>query len=137
VLQCARLPSSAWRKGTWLLAIVLGLTGGAVPLHMDRGRNEHQQPTETSTPRKRPALSVPVNQATYAHLPLFFEANHGQADPAVQFLARDRNAILFLTATEAVLALRQGLGPALLLVVIGGAVGAWWWARGIGKQTGT
>jgi hypothetical protein len=43
---------------------------------------------------------------TYGQLPLSFEANHGQTDSQVVFLARGRGNTLFLTATEAVLALR-------------------------------
>jgi len=46
--------------------------------------------------------------ASYGNLPLSFEANQGQTDPQVKFLSRGRGYSLFLTATEAVLAL-QGL----------------------------
>src|SRR2546427_9240699 len=42
----------------------------------------------------------------YRHLPLGFEANHGQADSRVQFLARGTHAQLYLTSTEAVFRLR-------------------------------
>ncbi|PYN29954.1 MAG: hypothetical protein DMD98_19925, partial [Candidatus Rokuibacteriota bacterium] len=42
---------------------------------------------------------------TYGKLPLFFEANGGQTDLQVQFLSRGSRHILFLTPTEAVLAL--------------------------------
>jgi hypothetical protein len=45
---------------------------------------------------------------TYGKLPLSFEANAGQADPRVKFLARGRGYTLFLTSTEAVLMLRDG-----------------------------
>src|SRR5213078_2924983 len=41
-----------------------------------------------------------------------FEANEGQNDAQVQFLARGHGYSLFLTPTEAVLALRQPSGPA-------------------------
>jgi hypothetical protein len=47
----------------------------------------------------------------YGTLPLSFEANQGQADPRVKFLARGSGYRLFLTATEAVLSLQQ---PTLL-----------------------
>jgi len=40
---------------------------------------------------------------TYGKLPLSFEANQGQTDPQVQFLARGGGYTLFLTSTEAVL----------------------------------
>ncbi len=45
--------------------------------------------------------------AAFGRLPLHFEANRGQAPPAVQFCARGPGYTLFLTPTEAVLALRQ------------------------------
>ena len=44
--------------------------------------------------------------ADYGKLPMAFEANQGQADPEVQFLARGQGYGLYLTPTEAVLSLR-------------------------------
>lgn len=46
-------------------------------------------------------------QDGYGSLPLSFEVNQGQADPAVQFRARGLGYTLFLTDREAVLALRS------------------------------
>jgi hypothetical protein len=43
----------------------------------------------------------------YARLPLHFEANRGQTDPQVKFLARGIGQALFLTQREAVLVLSQ------------------------------
>ena len=43
----------------------------------------------------------------YGKLPLSFEANHGQTDSEVKFLSRGNGYSLFLTSTEAVLALNQ------------------------------
>src|SRR5207247_7110758 len=52
---------------------------------------------------------------SYGRLPLSFEANQGQVDPRVKFLARGAGQTLFLTSTEAVLVLirsaPQALGP--------------------------
>jgi hypothetical protein len=48
--------------------------------------------------------------AVYGQLPLSFEANQGQTDPQVNFLARGQGYALFLTPTEAVLNLGQGSG---------------------------
>jgi uncharacterized repeat protein (TIGR01451 family) len=45
--------------------------------------------------------------ATYSKLPLRFEANQGQADEQVKFLARGSGYGLFLTSTESVLVLRK------------------------------
>ncbi|HXW90083.1 MAG TPA: SBBP repeat-containing protein [Terriglobales bacterium] len=44
---------------------------------------------------------------SFAHLPLIFEANQGQTDPRVRFLARGSGYALFLTAQSAVLALQD------------------------------
>ncbi|MGH9433911.1 MAG: hypothetical protein ACRD3T_20475, partial [Terriglobia bacterium] len=44
---------------------------------------------------------------TYGKLPLAFEANYGQTDPQVKFLARGGGYTLFLTGDEAVLSLWQ------------------------------
>ena len=54
---------------------------------------------------------IPTNQlvANYGKLPLSFEANHGQVNDAVKFLARGHGYALFLTGGEAVLTLRKPL----------------------------
>src|SRR5437867_1024562 len=51
--------------------------------------------------RARPAISL-------ARLPLSFEENRGQTDPAVRFVSRTSNYTLFLTPTEAVFSLVGG-----------------------------
>ena len=50
--------------------------------------------------------SMAYMQSAYGNLPLSFEANQGQTDSHVQFLSRGRGHQLFLTRTDAVLALR-------------------------------
>jgi len=45
--------------------------------------------------------------AAYGRLPLSLEANRGQADPSVRFVARTAGATLFLTGADAVLALTE------------------------------
>ncbi|MBI3387242.1 MAG: SBBP repeat-containing protein [Deltaproteobacteria bacterium] len=67
-----------------------------------------------------PAISAAMTQAepsgrtsvmeAYGKLPLSFEANQGQTDAQVSFLARGRGYALFLTANEAVLALHKPTG---------------------------
>lgn len=56
-------------------------------------------------------LAVP-RSAAGAPLPVVFEANHGQTDPRVKFLARGAGYTLFITTAEAVLADRQTASPA-------------------------
>ncbi len=46
-------------------------------------------------------------QASYASLPLAFEQNQGQADAQVKYMARGNGYTLFLTANDAVFALRS------------------------------
>jgi hypothetical protein len=57
----------------------------------------------------QPAAGSAVRQyhphAAYDALPLSFELNEGQTNQAVKFLARSEGYVLFLTATEAVMAL--------------------------------
>ncbi|TMI83619.1 MAG: hypothetical protein E6H04_02545, partial [Bacillati bacterium ANGP1] len=48
---------------------------------------------------------------TYAALPLSFEANRGQTDPQVRFLARVGRHVFFLTSTETVLVFTPPKGP--------------------------
>jgi uncharacterized repeat protein (TIGR01451 family) len=62
-----------------------------------------QSPLDTD-----PTASHAQLVARYGKLPMAFEANHGQTDPRVRFLARGSGYELFLTADEAVLALRAG-----------------------------
>lgn len=47
-------------------------------------------------------------QSAYGSLPLSFEANQGQTDSHVRFLTRGYGHTLFLTPSDAVLALRTG-----------------------------
>ena len=53
-----------------------------------------------------PALTATPRLQSFPQTPLCFEANRGQTDAQVQYLARGPGYTVFLTATEAVLALR-------------------------------
>ena len=58
----------------------------------------------------------------YVNLPLAFEANRGQSDGKVKFLARGRGYTLFLTRDAAVLKLSNaGQDPAILQMKLAGA----------------
>src|SRR5713226_5352945 len=50
--------------------------------------------------------------SAYGQIPLSFEANQGQTDPAVQFLSRGCGYALYLTSQEAVLSLSRPVAPA-------------------------
>ncbi len=58
-------------------------------------------------PARTPAANKPQVVENYGKLPLSFEANQGQTDSWVDFLSRGSGYTLFLTPTEAVLALRK------------------------------
>ena len=62
--------------------------------------------TSTTLPTGTPASKLAI-AAAYGNLPLRFEANRGQADPRVRFLARGSGSELFLADTEAVLVLTK------------------------------
>src|SRR5690349_21251266 len=57
-----------------------------------------------------PAVTEQVAEAL-GHLPLAFEANEGQTDDRVHYVARGRGYAIFLTSDETVLAL-SGTAPA-------------------------
>jgi hypothetical protein len=60
------------------------------------------------------SLGPDALRAAYGQLPLAFEANQGQTDAGVQFLARGTGYALFLTSTEAVLHLGQPSAEAVV-----------------------
>jgi hypothetical protein len=64
-----------------------------------------------TAPEPSSALKAEI-QSNYAKLPLSFEANQGQTDSRVKFLARGHGYALFLTPTEAVLSLAKPQAPA-------------------------
>jgi hypothetical protein len=59
-----------------------------------------------------PPPSMAAVETAYGHLPLSFEANQGQVDAQVKFLARGSGYTLFLTPTESVMVLQQREAPA-------------------------
>ncbi len=60
-------------------------------------------------------------QAAYLNLPLSFEANQGQTDPQVAFLSRGTGYTLFLSDSEAVLALKKSGSRSVLRMRLLGA----------------
>jgi len=96
-----------WWRGIACGLVVLGLLSWAPPLGtaQDLLQQSSQSPRalEPSPPVTRPG--------PYGHLPLSFEANQGQTDEQVQFLAHGQGYTLFLTAREAVFAFRPPAAP--------------------------
>lgn len=72
---------------------------------------EPGSPAAGAPPGEPEAATKRRLQATFLRAPLYFEANRGQTDAQVQYLARGPGYTLFLTATEAVLVLQQPPHP--------------------------
>jgi hypothetical protein len=77
--------------------------------HFERGRVYRPQ---VELLERRNLLDNSALSSAYGHIPLSFEANQGQTDPAVQFLSRGSGYALFLTSQEAVLSLSKPVTPA-------------------------
>ncbi len=105
--------STGWGGGRIGIAVGLLLAGGAAllglaparPMAAVRSQNA-LSPAVSQQPSTTPSGAQPVHLA-YARLPLGFEANQGQSDARVKFLARGSGYGLFLTEEEAVLVLQS------------------------------
>jgi Thrombospondin type 3 repeat len=108
-----------WRAFAWVAVATVGALGGILQAGATTPR--------TLTPALESAVTPPapagppvsgVDEAAlrarvagaWSALPLLFEENRGQADPAVRYLARGAGYRLFLSPTEAVLALTPVAG---------------------------
>lgn len=90
------------------------VTAKATPVSV--GGQAAVTPVAPATPATTPPQAPPAQAAAgYGNLPLGFEANVGQADAAVRFVARGNRSALFLTDTEAVLDLRKKSGDGTVL----------------------
>ena len=99
-----------------LFIVVVGLAG------LESGGAARLNPATRSTalpqnPLNRAEARARVNTA-YARLPLSFEENRGQSDPAVRFLSHGRGYRVFVTTTETVLVLRQPSTPTSSVVTM-------------------
>jgi uncharacterized repeat protein (TIGR01451 family) len=101
-------------KGRIPLAMIVLLALGALSLRLGPGAGyipsaQSQNRVPQAFPRSEqgsPSVDTKQILAAYGQLPVIFEANQGQADSAVKFLARGSGYELFLTGAEAVLALQ-------------------------------
>jgi len=71
----------------------------------------HKMPTSPAVSEARRAFLQRKIMPIYGALPLRFEANQGQVDERVKFLARGTGYTLFLTDHDAVLSLRSSQSP--------------------------
>ncbi|MBZ5572334.1 MAG: SBBP repeat-containing protein [Acidobacteriia bacterium] len=101
----------ACSRGRITVAMALLLMLGLVALRLGSGAarlgNEPSRLQTSTAQNPISAHEAPNVLTAYGHLPLIFERNQGQSDARVKFLARGGGYSLFLTADEAVLALRQ------------------------------
>ena len=81
-------------------------TGQALRASRQPAPGKPQKPNGASLLKPDPNAEARLAEA-YGILPLSFEANRGQADRKVNFLARGRTYTLFLTPNEAVLSFRD------------------------------
>jgi hypothetical protein len=85
-----------WSRGLRLLGLIglLGLLGWGTALL--QGHDLFQPPSQS--PRVFEPSPPVTRPGSYGYLPLSFEANQGQTDDQVQFLAHGQGYTLFLTA---------------------------------------
>jgi len=98
-----------WFPAIWIIAILIAAVAAVVVAAPLPARRQHASVAATAaspTPAANPAVRNRI-QATYAALPLAFEANQGQADPQVKYMARGQGYKLFLTSSHAVMTLSQ------------------------------
>ncbi|MCA1634211.1 MAG: hypothetical protein LC802_11080, partial [Acidobacteria bacterium] len=96
---------------TLVLLLLAALVWSLLPRHAERQRpsptgTQSAHRAATALPRMDESQRERLSEA-YGKLPLSFEANTGQADARVKFLSRGQGYNLFLTPTEAVIALRH------------------------------
>src|SRR4029077_13660408 len=69
------------------------------------------QATQPDVTASASPAAVQAARASFAKLPLSFEENVGQTDGRVKYMSRGSGYNLFLTADQAVFALRDGSAP--------------------------
>jgi hypothetical protein len=87
--------------------LILSPSGKSATIPQQASRAERTLPTEPTQMAKPEAAKRAQVTKAYGQLPMSFEANHGQTDAQVKFISRGSGYSLFLTSTEAVLALRN------------------------------
>jgi hypothetical protein len=98
---CPRGPQTSAAKGALPnTAAPEGYSGA------EQNAHRHSLTPKTATPIPDRSTQARAGEA-YGKLPLSFEANLGQADSGIKFLARGRGYSLFLSSTEAVFSLSK------------------------------
>ena len=109
----ARSANGGFRAWFCTLASLFFLMAGGVSVAGETSSSRPALPE--ASPKSAPTTPTAAAQApvadAYGKLPLRFEANRGQTDKRVRFLSRGPQHTLFLTPTEAVLALVKPRKP--------------------------
>jgi hypothetical protein len=105
----------------WVVAItVVAVAAIAGSSHVRARRVNHAQPFITASSQV-PAVSAAQRGRVRANLdalPLAFEANQGQTDPQVKYMARGNGYKLFLTSSKAIMTLPGGRRPSEVMDVM-------------------
>ncbi|HEY0099618.1 MAG TPA: SBBP repeat-containing protein, partial [Pyrinomonadaceae bacterium] len=103
-----------------LLICILGLLAAlfaptlrpGAPQHSAAAETKFSTPSPSSNSAQATTLTTERAREAYGRMELSFEANHGQTDASVNFLARGAGYTLFLKPAEAVFVMaRQGATP--------------------------
>jgi hypothetical protein len=100
-----------WQTATKRIVVCCGCVGLSFLAIVGFGLLQRMQAAENTLPARQVSTAStkiqPKLVASYGKLPLSFEANQGQAPVPVKFLSHGRGYTVYLTADEAVLALRK------------------------------
>ncbi len=96
----------SWMPALWIFAIVIvAVVAIAGSSHV---RAERKSVRASASPVRSSASQNSRVRANLAALPLAFEANQGQTDPEVKYMARGNGYKLFLTSSKAIMSLPSG-----------------------------
>ena len=103
-----------WMPAVWIVTIAIVAVAAIAGSSQARAqRVKHAQPFITAS-SQAPAVSAAQRGRVRANLdalPLAFEANQGQTDPQVKYMARGNGYKLFLTSSKAIMTLPGGRKP--------------------------
>src|ERR1700722_10100757 len=100
------------RVGLAVLLILLVAFGASAQTTSQIKKSDGDRVNTGAATHDFASTPAPHPSGAYGDLPLSFEANRGQADSQVKYMARGRGYTLFLTPKETVLALRHALPAA-------------------------
>ena len=102
-------PRGSKRIG-WIITLALLASAGVFAARSATTR-WHRDPTASAAAARPQTVTTEARarvSKSYAALPLAFEANQGQADADVKYIARGKGYRLYLTRSEAVMTLHRG-----------------------------